>query len=202
MCVHAIGDRANTLVLDAYERALARAPRPDHRLRVEHAQILTERDVPRFRRLGVLPSMQATHCTSDMPWAGERLGPARVRGAYAWRSLLATGVPIAGGSDFPVESPNPFFGIHAAVTRRPRSGEDPVWQPEQRMTREEAVRSFTSWNAYAARQEDALGTLEVGKHADLVVLSDDVFTCADERIPDIRPTLTLVAGEIVFGDRR
>jgi predicted amidohydrolase YtcJ len=88
------------------------------------------------------------------------------------------------------------------VTRRPRSGEDPVWQPEQRMTREEAVRSFTSWNAYAARQEDALGTLEVGKHADLVVLSDDVFTCPDARIPDIRPTLTLLSGEIVFGDRR
>jgi predicted amidohydrolase YtcJ len=202
MCVHAIGDRANTLVLDAYERALARAPRPDHRLRVEHAQILTERDVPRFRRLGVLPSMQATHCTSDMAWAGERLGPERLRGAYAWRSLLATGVRIAGGSDFPVESPNPFFGIHAAVTRRPRSGEDPAWQPEQRMTREEAVRSFTSWNAYAARQEDALGTLEVGKHADLVVLSDDVFTCTDARIADIRPTLTLVAGEIVFDGER
>jgi predicted amidohydrolase YtcJ len=202
MCVHAIGDRANTLVLDAYERALTRAPRPDHRLRVEHAQILTERDVPRFRRLGVLPSMQATHCTSDLAWAGERLGPERLRGAYAWRSLLATGVRIAGGSDFPVESPNPFFGIHAAVTRRPRNGEDPAWQPEQRMTREEAVRSFTSWNAYAARQEDALGTLEVGKHADLVVLSDDVFTCPDARIPDIRPTLTLVAGDIVFGDRR
>jgi predicted amidohydrolase YtcJ len=200
MCVHAIGDRANTLVLDAYERALARVPRPDHRLRVEHAQILTERDVPRFRRLGVLPSMQATHCTSDMAWAGERLGPERLRGAYAWRSLLATGVRIAGGSDFPVESPNPFFGIHAAVTRRPRSGEDPAWQPEQRMTREEAVRSFTSWNAYAARQEDTLGTLEVGKHADLVVLSDDVFACPDARIPDIRPTLTLVAGEVVFGD--
>jgi predicted amidohydrolase YtcJ len=198
VCVHAIGDRANTLVLDAYERALARTPRPDHRLRVEHAQILADADVPRFRRLGVLPSMQATHCTSDMPWAAERLGPERLRGAYAWRSLLATGVVIAGGSDFPVESPNPFHGIHAAVTRRPREGEDPRWQPEQRMSRGEAVRSFTTWNAYACRQEAALGSLEPGKRADLVVLSDDVFTCAESRIPDIRPTLTLLDGEVVF----
>jgi predicted amidohydrolase YtcJ len=198
MCVHAIGDRANTLVLDAFERALARAPRPDHRLRVEHAQILTDADVPRFRRLGVLPSMQATHCTSDMAWAAERLGPERLRGAYAWRSLLATGVPIAGGSDFPVESPNPFHGIHAAVTRRPRDGQDHGWQPEQRMTRAEAVRSFTTWNAYASRQEAELGSLEPGKRADLVVLSDDVFTCPEERIPDIQPTLTLVGGEVVF----
>jgi hypothetical protein len=207
MCVHAIGDRANTLVLDAYERALARAPRPDHRLRVEHAQILAATDVPRFRRLGVLPSMQATHCTSDMAWAAERLGPERLRGAYAWRSLLATGVVIAGGSDFPVESPNPFHGIHAAVTRRPRVGvrsrrasdaRGKPWQPEQRMTRQEAVRSFTAWNAYASRQDAELGTLEPGKRADLVALSDDVFTCPEERIPGIRPLLTLVGGEIVF----
>ena len=198
VCVHAIGDRANTIVLDAFERALRRAPRPDHRLRVEHAQILAERDIPRFSRLGVLPSMQATHCTSDMPWAGERLGPERLRGAYAWRSLLATGVVIAGGSDFPVESPNPFHGIHAAVTRRPRTGGDPSWQPEQRMTRSEAVRSFTTWNAFASRQEAELGSLEPGKHADLVVLSHDVFTCPDDHIADIRPVLTLVGGEVVF----
>ncbi|HEX2440771.1 MAG TPA: amidohydrolase [Methylomirabilota bacterium] len=198
LCVHAIGDRANTLVLDAFERALARTPRPDHRLRVEHAQILTDRDVPRFARLGVVPSMQATHCTSDMAWAGERLGPERLRGAYAWRSLLATGVRIAGGSDFPVESPNPFHGIHASVTRRPRSGEDPGWQPEQRMTRAEAVRSFTTWNAFASRQEATLGSLETGKAADLVVLSDDVFACPGERIAEIRPVLTIVGGNIVY----
>jgi predicted amidohydrolase YtcJ len=198
VCVHAIGDRANTLVLDAFERALGRAPRPDHRLRVEHAQILTEGDVPRFARLGVLPSMQATHCTSDMAWAPERLGPERLRGAYAWRSLLATGVVVAGGSDFPVESPNPFHGIHASITRRPRTGEDRGWQPEQRMTRREAVRSFTTWNAFASRQERELGSLEVGKQADVVVLSDDVFTCDEARIPDIRPTLTLLGGEIVY----
>ena len=198
VCVHAIGDRANRLVLDAFERALARAPKRDHRLRVEHAQILADDDIPRFRRLGVLPSMQATHCTSDMAWASERLGPERLRGAYAWRSLLATGVVIAGGSDFPVECPNPFYGLHASVTRRPRTGDDPHWQPEQRMTRDEAVRSFTVWNAFASRQEADLGTLEPGKRADLIVLSDDVFTCPEEHIAEIRPVLTLVGGDIVY----
>jgi len=201
VCVHAIGDRANTLALDAFERALARAPRPDHRWRVEHAQILADADLPRFARLGVLPSMQATHCTSDMAWAAERLGPERLRGAYAWRSLLATGVVIAGGSDFPVESPNPFHGIHAAVTRRPRSNEDRGWQPGQRMTRAEAVRSFTTWNAYASHQEADLGSLEVGKRADAVVLSEDVFACDEARIPDIRPVLTLLGGEVVYRAR-
>jgi len=198
VCVHAIGDRANTLTLDALEQTLARAPRRDHRFRVEHAQILTERDIPRFHQLGALPSMQATHCTSDMEWAAERLGPERLRGAYAWRSLLDTGVVIAGGSDFPVESPSPFHGIYAAVARRPLSGEERGWQPEQRMTRAEAVRSFTTWNAFASRQERELGSLTVGKLADLVVLSDDVFTCPEARIAQIAPVLTLVGGEIVY----
>jgi predicted amidohydrolase YtcJ len=199
VCVHAIGDRANTLVLDTFERVLAeQAAARALRFRVEHAQILAEGDIGRFARLGVLPSMQPTHCTSDMPWAEARLGADRLRGAYAWRSLLATGVRIAGGSDFPVEDPNPFHGIYAAVARRPRTGEDRGWQPEQRMTRGEAVRSFTAWNAEAAHQERELGTLEAGKHADLVVCSDDVFTCPEAAIKNITPTLVMVGGEIVF----
>lgn len=212
VCVHAIGDRANTLVLDALEAVLRGRPSvaggrlaavagADPRHRVEHAQILADPDIPRFRALGVLPSMQPTHCTSDMPWAGTRLGAERLPGAYAWRSLLRTGTVIAGGSDFPVELPNPFHGIHAAVTRRPRTGPDPGWQPEQRMTRAEAVRAFTAWNAYAAHQETELGTLEPGKWADLVVCSADVFTCPEAEIAAIEPVLTLVAGEIVL-DRR
>ena len=203
VCIHAIGDRANTLVLDTFERALA-APPPgvdprDHRCRVEHAQVLAASDIPRFARLGVLPSMQATHCTSDMEWAGERLGPERLPRAYAWRSLLATGTTIAGGSDFPVEDPSPFWGLHAAVTRRPRGGEDRGGPPEQRMTREEAVRSFTIWNAHAARQEDRLGSLEPGKLADLVVCSEDPFTCPEERLKDIAPVLSLVGGNVAHG---
>jgi len=200
VCVHAIGDRANTLTLDTFEQALAARPAEGRaaRLRVEHAQILAEADIPRFRALAVLPSMQATHCTSDMEWALDRLGPERLKGAYAWRSLLGTGVIIAGGSDFPVEGPNPFHGIYAAVARRPRTGEDRGWQPEQRMTREEAVRSFTTWNAYASRQEADLGSLTPGKRADLIVCSDDVFTCPEERIKDIHPRLTMVGGEVEF----
>ena len=197
VCVHAIGDRANTLALDAFARAFARSPR-DHRARVEHAQILTEADVARFRALGVLPSMQATHCTSDMAWAEERLGPDRLRFAYAWRSLLATGALIAGGSDFPVEDANPFLGLSASVTRRPPGADDRGWQPEQRMTREEAVRSFTTWNARAAFQERELGSLEPGKRADLIALSADVFTCPEEQIAQIRPALTMVGGDVVF----
>ena len=209
VCVHAIGDRANTLTLDTFEKVLSERPPSDHRFRIEHAQILAERDIPRFRRLGVIPSMQATHCTSDMPWAIERLGPERLKGAYAWRSLLNTGAVIAGGSDFPVEDPNPFHGLYASVTRRspqpltaspsPTWGEgDEGWSPDQRMTREEAVRSFTTWNAYASHQEADLGDLTSGKRADLVVLSEDVFTCPEERIKDITPVLTIVGGEIAF----
>jgi len=194
--VHAIGDRANTLALDVFERVLAGGgPRP--RLRVEHAQILAPADIPRFARLGVVPSMQPTHCTSDMRWAGDRLGPELLEGAYAWRSLLDSGAYIAGGSDFPVEDANPFYGIHAAVTRRPREGDDPRWQPAQRMKREEAVRSFTIWNARSIGREADQGSLEPGKRADLVALSDDVFSCAEEVIARITPTVTMVGGEVV-----
>jgi predicted amidohydrolase YtcJ len=195
--VHAIGDRANTMVLDVFERVRA-VGGPPSRLRVEHAQILTPADIPRFARLGVVPSMQPTHCTSDMRWAGERLGPERLAGAYAWRSILDSGAYIAGGSDFPVEDANPFHGLHAAVTRRPREGDDPPWQPAQRMTREEAVRSFTIWNARSIGRDADQGSLEPGKRADLIALSDDVFTCAEEQIAGVIPVLTMVDGVVAY----
>ena len=195
--VHAIGDRANTLALDVFERVLQAGGRPP-RLRVEHAQILALADVPRFAGLGVVPSMQPTHCTSDMRWAAERLGPERLAGAYAWRSLLDAGAYIAGGSDFPVEDANPFHGLHAAVTRRPREGDDPGWQPAQRMTREEAVRAFTIWNARSIGRDAEEGSLEPGKRADLIALSDDVFECNEERISQLAPVLTMVDGAMVY----
>jgi predicted amidohydrolase YtcJ len=159
------------------------------RFRIEHAQVLTPADIPRFARLGVIPSMQATHCTSDMRWAGERLGSERLPGAYAWRSVLATGTIIANGSDFPVEDANPMHGIHAAVAREP--------QPEQRMTRLEAMRSFTTWNAWAAGQETDVGALSPGQRADLVVLSDDPRTCDAAGIKDIVAMVTMVGGDVV-----
>jgi predicted amidohydrolase YtcJ len=197
-CVHAIGDGANTAVLDAFESVLARHPREDRRFRVEHAQHLRPADIPRFRQLGALPSMQATHCTSDMRYAEQRLGPERMPGSYAWRSLLDSGVVIPGGSDFPVEPPEPMFGIHASVTRRPREGDDPRWQPEQRLTRLEALKSFTLWNAYGAFEEAVAGTVEPGKRADFTVLDGDPFTCAEMDLATLPVAMTVVGGEPVY----
>lgn len=202
VCTHAIGDRANALVLDAYEAAQADAPgakRADPRLRVEHAQVIAPGDIPRFKKLGVIPSMQPTHCTSDMPWAGVRLGADRLRGAYAWRSLLDAGSVIPGGSDFPVEHPNPLLGFYAAITRQDLSGHPADgWQPDQRMTREEALLSFTGWAAFAAFQEQSRGSLDEGKLADMVVLSEDIMVLDPGQIPRVRVDLTIVNGRIRY----
>lgn len=197
--VHGIGDRGNRIILDVYEEALAERPVPDHRFRIEHAQILHRHDIPRFAQLGVIPAMQSIHQSSDMPWAEARLGWTRLMGAYAWRSLLQTGVIIPGGSDFPVESPNPLFSFHSAVTRQnadnwPAGG----WFPEQRMGREEALLHMTTWGAYAAFQEDEVGSVTKGKLADLVVLSEDIMTVPAERILDARVEMTIVGGAVVY----
>ena len=201
VCAHAIGDRGNRMMLDAYERAFARVPGGGAplRFRVEHAQVLAPADIPRFARLGVIPSMQPTHCTSDMPWAEKRVGPERIRGAYAWRSLLETGVIIPGGSDFPVELCNPLHGFYAAVTRTGRDGRpDGGWYAAQAMTREEALKAFTLWAARSAFQEREKGSLEPGKVADLVVLAEDIMKVPAAAIPDARVEATLVGGEVVF----
>jgi hypothetical protein len=202
VCTHAIGDRANAIVLDAYEAALSRAAGPnraDPRFRAEHAQVVAPADIPRFKRLGVLPSMQPTHCTSDMPWAGVRLGEARLRGAYAWRSFIDAGSIIPGGSDFPVEHPNPLLGFYAAVTRQDLNGQPPDgWLADQRMSRMEALMSFTAWAAYAAFQERSRGSLEEGKLADLVVLSDDIMSIEAARIPRVLVDFTVVNGVIRY----
>lgn len=222
VCTHAIGDRGNTIVLDAYESALKANKGGDHRLRLEHVQVLFPGDIPRFRQLGVIPSMQPTHCTSDMFWAEARLGPSRVRWAYAWQSILATGVIIAGGSDFPVENPNPLLGLYAAITRQDQRGvpanaeevkkyfqlskegiQEPTafeggWYGTEKMTREQAVRAFTSWAAFAGFQEKSVGSLEEGKLADFIVLSDDVLTINPQEILTAVVERTVLAGKEVY----
>ncbi|MEK7403438.1 MAG: amidohydrolase [Gemmatimonadota bacterium] len=197
--VHAIGDRGNRIVLDAYEAAFARVPASDHRFRVEHAQILHHDDIPRFAQMDVIPSMQATHQTSDMYWAPNRVGYARTLGAYAWRALLNTGVVIPNGTDFPVEAVNPFFTFHSSVTRQD-SGNWPAggWFPAERMTREEALKSMTLWPAYAAFQERDMGSLTPGKLADFVILDRDIMTVAPEALAGTQVVATYLGGRAVY----
>jgi predicted amidohydrolase YtcJ len=197
--VHAIGDRGNRNVLDAFQAALKAVPKADHRFRIEHAQVLSPQDIPRFAKLGVIPSMQATHQTSDMRWAESRLGPVRIRGAYAWRSLLNTGVIIPNGTDFPVEEVNPLLTFHAAVTRQdPQNLPAGGWYPEQKMTRVEALQSMTIWAAYAGFQESVLGSLAPGKYADFVVLDRDIMKVPDNAILGARVLSTWIGGRRVY----
>lgn len=199
VATHAIGDRGNRLTLDAYQQALADVPTPDARLRIEHAQIVDTADLPRFAKMGVIASMQPTHATSDMPWAATRVGNDRLVGAYAWRTLLDSGASLAFGSDFPVESADPLWGIYAAVTRTDHEGNPPGrWMPEQKLTVDEAVRAFTSGAAYASFEEAETGTIEVGKRADLTVLDRDVLSIAPAEILQTRPALTIVRGRVVY----
>jgi hypothetical protein len=174
--VHAIGDAGNRQVLDAFAKEIPAHHGAALRHRIEHAQVVAPADIPRFERIGIIPSMQPTHATSDKNMAEQRIGPERMKGAYAWRTFLAQGSRIACGSDFPVESPNPFFGIHAAVTRQDAAG-NPIagWYPEQAMSLKEAFRCFTLDAAYAGHQEKALGSLEAGKYADFIVVDQDLF---------------------------
>jgi len=198
--VHAIGDSANHGTLDAFEHAFGGRARPDLRWAVEHAQIVRPEDVARFAGLGVVASMQPTHATSDGPWAETRLGPERVRWGYTWRAFLSAGVPLASGSDFPVESANPLLGLYAAVTRRDLDGRLPVdgWFPEQCMSPAEALRSFTATGAWLAFREADLGSLEAGKQADFVVVDRDVIDGAPDGIPGARVVWTVVAGRSEF----
>ncbi|MCP5117735.1 MAG: amidohydrolase, partial [bacterium] len=194
---HAIGDRANRIVLDAYAGALE--GHNDRRFRVEHAQIVSPDDFELFEKYSILPSMQATHATSDMRWAKERLGPQRVRGGYAWRRFLSLGLPIPNGSDFPVEDANPLWGFYASVTRQDHDGHpDGGWMPDHRMTREEALKSWTLDGAYAAFEEKQKGSLTPGKLADFVMLSRDIMKIPAPEILKTEVLLTVVGGEVVY----
>ena len=198
VAIHAIGDLGNRMALDAIDRAQGGEASP-LRNRVEHAQVIAMEDIPRFASLGVIASMQPIHATSDMNMAEDRVGPERIRGAYAWRRLLESGAVIASGSDFPVESPNPFLGLYAAVTRQDRGGlPEAGWFADQAMSRAEALHSFTLAAAWAAHQEDRLGSLEPGKWADFILIDRDFFRIPAAEIDDIRVLQTWVGGKLVY----
>ncbi len=198
VCTHAIGDRGIRLTLDAYEKALAAAPSPDPRPRIEHLQCVAREDVARLKQLGVVASMQPSHATSDMYWADERVGRERGRGLYAWRWVLDEGVTIAAGSDFPVDPERPLVGIHSAVTRQdlkdwPEGG----WHPEQKMTLDEALRAYTAGAAYAAFEENRKGRIAPGFWADFTVVSKDLRSIPPAEIPDAGVAYTIVGGAVV-----
>ena len=195
---HAIGDRANHEVLDIYEKAFEAADNggTDLRWRIEHAQHIHPDDIPRFVELGVIAAMQGNHCTSDAPWVFKRLGAERAEsGAYMWRALLDSGAVVTNGTDVPVEDADPLVSFYAAVTRIANDGS--VFFPEQVMTREEALESYTLSNAYAAFEEDVKGSITPGKYADITVLSKDIMTIPAEEIPDAKVVYTIVGGKVL-----
>lgn len=204
VAIHAIGDAANRKVLDLYERAFNEVPPEkrkiaDPRFRIEHAQIVDPADIPRFKKLGVIPSMEASHAIGDLHFAVRRLGLDRLAGAYAWRTFIDQGNYIAGGSDAPVEEGNPLIEFYASVARRDTTGfAAEGWHPELVMTREEALKSLTIWGAMAAFEEDLKGSLAVGKLADLVVLNRDPMTAPENELFQTKVLMTMVGGKVVF----
>ncbi|HET6972050.1 MAG TPA: amidohydrolase family protein, partial [Phenylobacterium sp.] len=196
--VHAIGDKGNANVLDLYAEQGVK----DRRWRIEHAQIVRPSDIPRFAQLGVIASMQPSHAIGDLHFAPARLGEARLAGAYAWKSLLDAGAVVVGGSDAPVERGDPMIEFYAAVARKDLKGASaPDWHPEERLSREQALRLFTSSAAYARFAERELGTIEVGKRADLSAFSADLMTVPEDQIPKAHAVLTVVDGKVVYQAR-
>ncbi|MEZ5392618.1 MAG: amidohydrolase family protein [Bryobacterales bacterium] len=201
---HAIGDRANRIMLDLYGQAFAAVPEAERavaepRWRIEHAQILRPADIPRFAQLGVIPSMEASHAITDLHFAPARLGPERLAGAYAWRALVDAGSKIAGGSDAPVERGDPLVELYAAAVRKDLNGfSDDDWHREQRLTREEALRTLTDWAAYATFEEDKRGSIEVGKWADFTVLSGNPLEVPEAEIPLLEVAMTIVGGRVIY----
>lgn len=196
---HAIGDAANRQCVDVYERVLKEFPLEDHRYRIEHFQVAALEDIERIAKLGIIPSMQAVHAISDMAIAEDRLGASRIMGAYAWRKVIAAGSVIVNGSDAPVELVNPFHGMHAAVTRMDRTDKpEGGWYPEECMSREEALKSFTIWAAYGQFEENLKGSLEAGKLADFTVIDRDIMNCPASDIKDTAVVMTIVGGKAAY----
>ncbi|MEQ8580758.1 MAG: amidohydrolase [Marinoscillum sp.] len=205
VCTHAIGDRGNREVLDIYQKALERYPEiaEDHRFRIEHAQHIHPDDIPRFAEMGVIPAMQAIHMSSDRPWAIDRLGRERIEnGAYMWSELIDNGSVIVNGTDAPVEPVNPLASFYASVSRKTLKGTpEGGYEPAQKMTREEALKSYTLWPAYGAFMEQVVGSVEVGKLADFTILDRDIMTIPEEEILKARVKMTIIGGEVVYADR-
>uniref|UniRef100_UPI004047E270 amidohydrolase n=1 Tax=Roseivirga sp. TaxID=1964215 RepID=UPI004047E270 len=202
VCSHAIGDRANREILDRYETAFINNPEGarDHRFRIEHAQHLSKEDIPRFGELGVIPAMQAVHMSSDRPWAIDRLGKQRIEdGAYVWQDLLKSGAIIPNGTDAPVEPVDPIPSFYASISRKTLQGlPEGGYEPAQKMTRDQALRSFTIYGAYSEFEEDFKGSIEVGKAADFTVFNKDIMTIAEEDILKTTVAMTIVAGKVAY----
>ncbi|MGH9959858.1 MAG: amidohydrolase, partial [Pyrinomonadaceae bacterium] len=201
---HAIGDRANRFMLDEYEKAFSAVPPKERKVaeprwRDEHTQIVNPDDIPRFAKLGVIPSMQPSHAIGDLHFAPSRVGVARIAGSYAWQSLIKSGAIVAGGSDAPVERGEPMIEFYAAVARKDQKGfSSEGWHPEEAATREQALKMFTVWPAFAAFEEKLRGSIEVGKLADLTILSADIMKIPEMEILKTRNMMTVIGGEIVF----
>ncbi|MFN7279154.1 MAG: amidohydrolase, partial [bacterium] len=199
LCVHAIGDRANRETLDIFAEQVRRDRNKDHRWRIEHAQHVHPSDIPRFREWKVIASMQGIHCTSDAPYVPKRLGEERAATeSYMWRSFIDAGVLVNNGTDVPVEDIDPFANLHASVTRQTADGS--AFYPEQRMTRYEALRSYTLDNAKAMFQDKDKGSIVAGKLADIVVMSEDLLNCPENKIRSARVRMTILGGVVAYRD--
>ncbi|NNC36726.1 MAG: amidohydrolase [Acidimicrobiales bacterium] len=202
--MHAIGDNANRMVLDWFEEAMNNVPVEDRKVadprwRIEHSQILDVADIPRFKELGIIASMQPSHAIGDLHFAVDRLGVDRLRGGYAWRSLIDSGAIIAGGTDAPVERGDPRIEFYAAVARKDAKGfSTEGWYPDEKVTRAEAIKMFSEWNAYAAFEEDVAGTIAVGNNADFTIFNKDIMSIPEAEILSVTPVMTIVDGEVVF----
>ncbi len=206
VCSHAIGDRANREILDRYETAFVELPElaTNHRFRIEHAQHLHPDDIPRFAELQVIPAMQAVHMSSDRPWAIDRLGEKRIKeGAYMWQSLLQSGIPIVNGTDVPVEPLNPIPSLYASISRKTLKGTpEGGYEPSEKMTREQALRSYTLDAAYGAFEEDIKGSITKGKLADFTIYSQDLMTVAEQDFLNTEIAMTIFNGNVVYAKEK